>query len=142
MGRANKFREEDFKYKPTPEKFRKEGESTHGQGRHHAHKAGETVSYRTPRGRDSGTIIEAHKEYYEVRNGNDVVRVNRNSILYSLGTFIGGARQTIENVKKSYEFGKEKEDERLIKFKAQYGKKKPHKYVPPKKKLTLKKKVK
>lgn len=139
MGRASRFREESVKYRPTPEKFRKFGESTHGQGRHKAHRAGETVSYRTPRGRDTGTVIEAHKEYYIVSNGNDVVKVNRNSILYSLGTFVGGMRQMAENVKKSYEFGKEKEDERLEKFKSQYGKKKPHKYVPPKKKSTQRK---
>ena len=124
MGNSNKFREEDFNYKKTPEKFRKYGESTHGEGRHKAHHNGERITYATPRGREGGTIIETHKEYYEVKHGNDIVRVNRNSILYSLGTFVGGARQMVDNAKKAYEFGKQKENERLAKYKAQYGKKK------------------
>ena len=124
MGRATKFREESVRYKPTPENFRRKGELTHGEGRHKAHRAGERISYLSPRGRKSGTIIESHKEYYEVSDGFNVTRVNRNSILYSLGTFVGGMRQMADNTRKAYEFGKEKEDERLAKYKAQYGKKK------------------
>ena len=137
MGNSNKFREEDFKYKKTPQKFRKYGESTHGEGRHKAHRAGERISYRVPNGRQVGTIIEAHKEYYEVAHGPDVVRVNRNSILYSLGTFVGGARQMVDNAKKAYEFGKQKENERLAKYKTNYGKRK--RSVPKLKSRTKKK---
>ena len=39
-----------------------------------------------------------------------------------------------ENTKKAYEFGKEKENERLEKFKSQYGKYKARPKLTPKKK--------
>lgn len=136
MGTASRFRENDFNYKKTSKDFRKYGESTHGEGRHHAHKRGDRISFAVPKGRgvgrETGTIIEAHKEFYDVRVGDDVIKVNRNSILYALGTFIGGAMQTAESVKKAYEFGKQKEDERLEKYKKQYGKKKPVSAIKPK----------
>jgi hypothetical protein len=134
MGRATKFREESTRYKPSPKEFRKYGESTHGEGRHHAHGVGDRVSYRVPKGRETGTVIEKHKEFYIVSSGNDVVKVNRNSILYSLGTFVGGMKQMADNTRKAYEFGKQKEDERLEKFKTQYGKFKARPKITPKKK--------
>jgi hypothetical protein len=121
--KSDKFREKSYKYNPTSDKFRKYGESTHGEGRHHAHKMGDKISFRVPEGRLSGTVIEAHKEFYEVRAGGVVHRVNRNSILYSLGTFVGKVAESYNSAKSAYEFGKEKEQENLEKFKASYGKK-------------------
>jgi hypothetical protein len=142
MGTSSKFRERDFNYKKTPEKFRKFGESTHGEGRHHAHRKGERISFATPNGRETGTVIESHKEFYIVKNGDDMIKVNRNSILYQLGTFVGGARQTVDNVRKAYEFGKQKEDERLEKYKAQYGKKRSTPVTKPKTNLKTKRRTK
>jgi hypothetical protein len=134
MGSASKLREGSEKnYRPTPKDFREIGESTHGEGRHHVHKVGDRISYRAPSGRKQGTVVSVHKEYYYVRNGKNITKVNRNSILYALGTFLGGARQKIENTKKAYEYGKEKENERLEKFKAQYGKYKARPKLIPKK---------
>jgi hypothetical protein len=128
MGNSRKLHDKHSPYRKTPEEFRKFGESTHGEGRHHPHKRGDRISFRTPEGRESGTVIKATREFYYVGVGDDVVKVNRNSILYAMGTFVGGIKQRVDNVKKSYEFGKEKENERLEKYKANYGRKK----APPK----------
>ena len=108
-------------YKPTPNKFRKAGEKTHGEGRHHAHRVGDRISYKAPSGRCSGVVKEVHKEFYVVSHKGKLVKVNRNSILYAMGTFLGSARQHLENTRKAYEFGKQKENERLDKFKRSYG---------------------
>ena len=74
------------KYKKTPEKFRKAGEETHGKGKHKAHRVGERISFKTPKGRTSGKIVAVHKEFYTVVNKNIEYKVNRNSILYLMGT--------------------------------------------------------
>jgi hypothetical protein len=135
MSRGTKFREGlEKSYRPTPRDFRELGEETHGEGRHHPHKVGDKISYRAPSGRKQGVIVSVHKEFYYVKNGRNVTKVNRNSILYSLGTFLGGMKQMAENTKKAYEFGKEKENERLEKFKSQYGKYKARPKLTPKKK--------
>jgi len=118
----NTFKEESYKYIPTGDDFRKFGESTHGKGRHKAHKVGDRISFRVPRGRKSGTVVEAHKEFYIVNSGGVPHKVNRNSILYSLGAFAGKIAETYHTTKDAYEFGKEKERENLQKFKANYGK--------------------
>jgi len=73
-------------YHKTPEKFRKAGEKTHGKGKHKAHKVGERISFKIPKGRTSGKIVAVHKEFYTVVNKNIEYKVNRNSILYSMGT--------------------------------------------------------
>jgi hypothetical protein len=114
------FREESYRYVPTPDGFRKAGEKTHGKGRHKAHRVGEIISFKAPEGRLKGRIEEVHKEYYEIRVGRVVHRVNRNSILYSLGTFIGRAVKAPSSIKKAYEFGKEMQDEHIEEFKAKY----------------------
>ena len=73
-------------YHKTPEKFRSAGEKTHGKGKHKAHKVGERISFKTPKGRTSGKIVAVHKEFYTVVNKNTEYKVNRNSILYLMGT--------------------------------------------------------
>jgi len=72
-------------YKKTPEKFRKEGEKTHGKGKHKAHKVGDRISFKTPKGRTSGKVTKVSKEFYMVSNKDKLYKVNRNSILYSMG---------------------------------------------------------
>jgi hypothetical protein len=121
--KSDRFREEDHKYVPTADEFRKFGESTHGLGRHKAHKVGDRISFRAPRGRKSGTVIEVHKEFYQVFVNGTVHKVNRNSILYSLGTFVGKVAESYNSAKGAYEFGREKEQENLEKYKESYGKK-------------------
>lgn len=73
-------------YHKTPEKFRSAGEKTHGKGKHKAHKIGDRISFKTPKGRTSGKIVGVHKEFYTVVNKNIEYKVNRNSILYLMGT--------------------------------------------------------
>jgi len=121
--KSDRFKEESQKYIPTADEFRKFGENTHGLGRHKAHKVGDRISFRGPRGRKAGTVVEAHKEFYIVNAGGTIHKVNRNSILYSLGTFVGKVAESYNSAKSAYEFGKEKEQENLEKFKASYGKK-------------------
>jgi hypothetical protein len=110
------------KYVKSSEAFRREGEKGHGKGKAKAHRIGDRISFKTPNGRTSGAVVKVSKEFYIVKCKNKLYKVNRNSILYSLGTFIGGMHQMAQNVKKSYEFGKQKENERLDKFKRSYGK--------------------
>jgi hypothetical protein len=81
------LKERSFKYKPTPKSFRKKGEQTHGEGRHHPHKVGDRISFSTPKGRKTGKIVVKHKEYYIVKSGKKLLKINRNSALYQLGTF-------------------------------------------------------
>jgi hypothetical protein len=119
----NVFHEESYKYIPTSEEFRKFGESTHGKGRHKAHKVGDRISFRTPKGRQSGKVIEVHKEHYMIESRGVEQKINRNSILYSLGTFAGKVAESYNSAKSAYEFGKEKEQENLKKYKESYGKK-------------------
>jgi hypothetical protein len=72
-------------YKKTPEKFRKEGEKTHGKGKHKSHKVGDRISFKTPKGRTTGKVTKVSKEFYMVSNKDKLYKVNRNSILYSMG---------------------------------------------------------
>jgi hypothetical protein len=116
----NVFKEESYKYVPTADEFRKFGESTHGKGKHKAHRVDDSISFRTPRGRKSGRVVEVHKEYYIVNSGGVMHKINRNSILYSLGTFLGRVSATHQSFKKAYEFGKNTRDEDLEDFKTKY----------------------
>lgn len=111
------FNEIKAKYKKIPEAFRKAGEKTHGKGRHKPHKVGEHISFKIPRGRGSGKVVEAHREFYIVDTGRQILKINRNSILYSMGAFAGKAVQTYYNLKGSYEHGKDVEKQNLEKFK-------------------------
>lgn len=131
----NVFKEESYKYIPTSEEFREFGESTHGKGKHKPHKIGDNISFRTPRGRQHGTVIEVHKEFYIVKCARGgIQKINRNSILYSLGAFAGKVAETYHTTRDAYEFGKEKERENLQKFKANYGKRRIGAKRKPKKK--------
>ena len=72
-------------YHKTPEKFRSAGEKTHGKGKHKAHKIGDRISFKTPKGRTTGKVTKVSKEFYMVLNKDKLYKVNRNSILYSMG---------------------------------------------------------
>jgi len=113
----NVFKEESRKYVPTPESFRKEGEKTHGKGRHKPHKVGDFISFKTPRGRARGKVLEAHREFYIVDTGRQVVKVNRNSILYALGSFVGRVKEHYESAKSAVAFGREQEREKFAEYK-------------------------
>ena len=92
LSKTKLFKQKLYHYKPTSKSFRKKGENTHGEGRHKAHKKGERISYATPRGRTTGKICEVHKEYYIVKTKGKLHKVNRNSILYKMGTYEGNTR--------------------------------------------------
>jgi len=90
-------------YHKTSEKFRSAGEKTHGKGKHKAHKVGDRISFKTPKGRTSGKVVAVHKEFYTVVNKNVEHKVNRNSILYSMGTRTTNAKVLSKNkTKKGY----------------------------------------
>jgi len=82
-------------YIKTPESFRLKGESTHGKGRHKAHRVGDSISFAVPNGRKSGTVTAVHKEFYLVTSNGVTHKVNRNSILYSMGQFVGAAKRFV-----------------------------------------------
>jgi len=100
------FHEESFKYIQMPKGFRKEGEATHGKGRHKAKKVGDNISFKVPGGRRTGTVLEAHKEHYIVKSKRSFYKVNRRSILYAMGKFAGKViskpRAMKETVKRGY----------------------------------------
>ena len=81
------LKERSFKYKLTPKSFRKKGEATHGEGRHHPHKVGDRISFSTPKGRKTGKVVIKRKEYYVVKSGKKLLKINRNSALYQMGTY-------------------------------------------------------
>ena len=72
-------------YHKTSKKFRSAGEETHGKGRHFVHKVGDRISFKTPKGRTTGKVTKVSKEFYMVSNKDKLYKVNRNSILYSMG---------------------------------------------------------
>jgi len=117
MPSNNTFNEIKAVYKPTPDAFRKAGEKTHGKGRHKPHKVGDRITFKTPNGRTSGKVVEAHKEFYIVDNKGHLYKVNRNSILYALGSFAGRAVQKYNNIKNTIELGKEVKDEEIARIK-------------------------
>jgi len=114
-------------YIKTPEAFRRAGEKTHGKGHAKAKKVGERLSFKVPNGRRSGTVTEVHDEFYLVLSKGRIHKVNRKSILYSLGTFAGRVAQTYGNVKESYEYGKQYEHGKLEEHKVRYAKKRSKK---------------
>ena len=100
MPRDDTFREESRRFTPTGKKFRHRGEKTHGKGRARAKRKGQRVSFRVPGGRRSGTVKEVHAEFYIVQSGNQIHKVNRNSILYSMGHWAGKIAGVPGGVKK------------------------------------------
>ena len=105
MPRDDTFREDRRRFNKTNKRFRKRGEETHGKGRAKAKRKGQRISFATPRGRRSGKVVEVHKEFYIVESGNQVHKVNRMSILYSLGFWAGrvagapaGVRKRVKKV--------------------------------------------
>lgn len=81
------------KYVKSPKSFRKIGEKTRGKGRHKPKKFGDRISFLIPRGkkgrRVSGKVIEVNKQFYNVLYKSRIYKVNRKSILYSLGYYTG-----------------------------------------------------
>ncbi len=107
MPRDDTFREESGSFVKTSKRFRKRGETTHGMGRAKVKRKGQRVSFAVPGGRKSGKVIEVHKEFYIVKAGKRFHKVNRNSILYSMGFYIGriagapaGVRKRVKKITK------------------------------------------